>query len=45
MGYADDVVFMGRKLQDVEEVFTSLVEQTNETGLGKMKNKTFNIVS
>jgi len=30
---------MGRRLQDVEEVFTSLVEETNEMGLGK-KRKT-----
>ena len=30
--YADDVVIMGR-LQDDEEVFTSLVEQTNKVGL------------
>ena len=27
MTYADDVVVIGRRLQDVEEVFTSLVEQ------------------
>ena len=30
---ADDVVLMGRRLQDIEEVFTSLVEQTNKMGL------------
>jgi sorting nexin-29 len=28
MAYADVVVIMGRRLQDVEGVFTSLVEQT-----------------
>ena len=33
MAHADDVVVMGRRLQDVEEVFTSLVEQTNRMGL------------
>jgi hypothetical protein len=33
MAYADDVVIMGRRLKDVEEVFTSLVEQTNKMGL------------
>jgi len=33
MAYADYVVIMGRRLQDVEEVFTSLVEQTNKMGL------------
>ena len=41
MANADDVVIMGRRLQDVEEVFTSLVEQTNEIGLemNAKKNK------
>jgi len=29
----DDVGIMGRRLQDVEEVFTSLVEETNNMGL------------
>jgi len=29
---ADDVVIMGRRLQDVEEVFTSLVKQINKMG-------------
>ena len=33
MAHADDVFVMGRRLQDVEEVFTSLVEQTNRMGL------------
>jgi len=33
MAYADDVVVMGRRLQDVEDIFTSLVEQTNRMGL------------
>jgi len=33
MAYADDVVVMGRRLQDVRYVFTSLVEQTNRMGL------------
>ena len=32
MAYGDDVVIMGSRLQEVE-VFTSLVEQTNKTGL------------
>jgi hypothetical protein len=46
MAYADDVVIMGRKLQDVEEVFTSLVEQTNEMGLEiNAKKNTFVMVS
>jgi hypothetical protein len=27
MAYAADVVFMGRTLQDIEEVFTSLAEK------------------
>ena len=33
MAYADDVIIMGRRWQDVKEVFTSLVEQTNKKGL------------
>jgi len=33
MAYADDVVIMGRRMLDVEEVFTSLIEQTNKMGL------------
>jgi hypothetical protein len=27
------MVIMGRRLQDAEEIFTSLVEQTNKMGL------------
>jgi len=37
VAYADDVVIMGRILQDVEEVFISLVKKTNEMGLEKIK--------
>jgi len=33
MAYADGVIIMGKRLPDVEEVFTSLVEQTNRMGL------------
>jgi hypothetical protein len=33
MAYASDVVFMGRILKDIEEVFTSLVKHTNKMGL------------
>jgi hypothetical protein len=33
MAHADDVVIMGRMFQDVKEVFTSLVKQTNKIGL------------
>jgi hypothetical protein len=32
MTYVDGVIIMGRRLQDVEEVFTSLVYQTNKMG-------------
>jgi len=32
MAYADDVVFVERRLQD-DEVFTSLVERTHKRGL------------
>jgi Reverse transcriptase (RNA-dependent DNA polymerase). len=46
MSHADDVVIKGRKLQEVEEVFTSLVEKTNEVGLKiNEKNTKFTIVS
>jgi hypothetical protein len=34
MTHADDVVVMGWRLKDVEEVFTWLAEQTNTMGLG-----------
>ena len=33
VAYADDVVVMGKWLEDVEEVFILLVEQTNNMGL------------
>lgn len=33
MVYADNVVIMGRRLQDVEEVLRILVEKTNKMGL------------
>ena len=46
MAYADDVVIMGRRLQDVNEVFTSLVQQTNKMRLEINEKKTkFMIVS
>jgi hypothetical protein len=38
--YADDVVIMGRRMQDVEDVFTSLVEQTNQIGIEINKKNT-----
>lgn len=31
--HADDAVIMGRRLQDGEEVFTSLIEKTNKVKL------------
>jgi sorting nexin-29 len=37
--FADDVVVMGTRLQDVEKVFTSLVEQTNIVGLETNKKR------
>ena len=33
MAFADDMVIMGRRLEDVKVVCTSLVEQTNKMGL------------
>jgi len=38
--HADDVFIMGRRLQDVEEVFTWLVEQTNNKRLVMNGRKT-----
>ena len=32
IAHADDVVIMGRRLYDVEEVFTTLVEKTGKMG-------------
>jgi len=43
--HADDVVIMGRRLQDVKEVFTSLDKQTNKMGLEINKKRQFMIVS
>jgi hypothetical protein len=39
MTYADDVVIMRRWLQGGEEIFTSLVEQTNKMRLDINKRK------
>jgi len=33
MAYAAGMVIMGRRLQEGTEGFTSVIEQTNETGL------------
>jgi len=32
IAYADDIVIMGKRLQDVEEVFASLVKKTGKIG-------------
>jgi hypothetical protein len=32
VAYTDDVVFMGKRLQDFEEEFTSFIMQTNKVG-------------
>jgi hypothetical protein len=40
MAYADDVVITERRLQDVEEVFASLIEQTNKMRLERNKKNT-----
>jgi len=46
MAYADNVVIMGRRLQDVEAVFMSPVEKTSKMGLEiNEKRTTFMIVS
>ena len=36
---AGEMVIIGRRLQDVEKVFISLVKQTNKMGLEINKNK------
>ena len=36
---ADETVIIGKRLQDVEEVFMSLVEQTSKMGLEINKNE------
>jgi len=33
MAYTDDLFVMGRRLQDVKEVFTFLIKQTNRMEL------------
>jgi hypothetical protein len=47
MAYADDVVIMGRRLQDVKEVFTSLMEQANKMGLeiNEKKDKIYDSIT
>jgi len=46
MAYADDVVIMGIRLQDAEEVFVSLVDKTDKMTLEIYDKKTkFKIVS
>ena len=46
MAYSDDVVIIGSRQQDVEEVFTSVVTQTNKMGLEINERKTkFMLVS
>jgi hypothetical protein len=40
MAYADDVVIIGRRLEDLKEVFISLVLQTNKMGLEMYEKKT-----
>jgi len=40
MAYADDVVIMGRRLQDVKEVLASLDQQTDNMGLEINEKKT-----
>jgi hypothetical protein len=46
MAYVDDVIIMGRRLQGVEDVFMSLVKQTNKMGLEINEKRTkFIIVS
>ena len=39
MAFADDVFIVGKRLQNVKEVFTSLVEQINKMGLQTNKKQ------
>ena len=41
--YADDVVITGRRLQNIEEVFTSLIKKTNKMGLEINEKKRQNL--
>jgi len=45
MAFADDVFIVGKRLQNVKEVFTSLVEQINKMGLQTNKKTEFVIIS
>jgi sorting nexin-29 len=38
MAYTDDIVIMGRRIQDVKEMFTALIEQMRKLGL-EINNK------
>jgi hypothetical protein len=40
MAYAEGVVIVGKRLQDAEEVLTSLMEKTNKMGLEINEKKT-----
>jgi hypothetical protein len=40
MAYADDIVIMGRRIQDVKEMFTASVEQKSKLGLEINEEKT-----
>jgi hypothetical protein len=42
MVYVADIFIMGKRLQDVEEVFTSLIEKTNKMRL-EIKEKRKNL--
>jgi hypothetical protein len=33
MAYADGIVIVGRRIQDVKEMFTALTDQTSKLGL------------
>jgi hypothetical protein len=47
MAYTDDIVIMGRRVQDVKEMFTALIEQMRKLGLeiNEKKKTTFVTVS
>jgi hypothetical protein len=45
MAFADDVLTLRKRLQDVKEAFTSLVEQINKMGLQINKKTEFMLIS
>jgi hypothetical protein len=43
MAFADDTIIMGRRIQDVKEMFTAFTEQTSKLGLEINGKKRLNL--